>query len=714
MAVLQTIRTKAAGLLIGALGLALLAFILSDLFSSSNAWIGKFKDKVFSVDGDIVSTKEFFDRVSEYEVFEKAMRNGNNLDENMSTQIREYVYQQMVNEKVLNKEAEKLGLAVTEDEIYQMTYGDMISPVLLQSPFFMNPQTRQFDKEALSGFLSMLSNEPNVQEMQAQQVEMWTMQKTVWKVLRNMMIYNALNEKYSALVASAVSVNNTEAKAAHDDSKNISNLAYVVERYATIPDSTIKVEDKELKALYDLRKNNYKLDHSLMKVSYFYTDIVPSEEDYAAVEKEIQGVHETLKTSANPVQEAKYVSPDWNIDAFISMSEVSQAGLPADGKAFLETASVGDIYGPKREGEAYVMFKLVEKAVASDSVKLQMIPVQALGAVGDAAKVKADSLLAVIKGGKAFATVADEVMPGSNGGDMGWATEMRLSGAGIAKECFAAAKGDVLKLDINGQPQLVYIADKTNPVQKVKLAIVHMPVAISDKTQNGVENELNDFIAHSGNLENFDKAAVEKGYNIVTDQNITSADIALGQLQNSRSVINWAFNEKPGAVKKFDISNRRIVAIAKDKYEGEYKPLADVATELKAEIIRDKKAEKIIADLKAKNLTSLDAYAQAISSRVDTVTNVDFQTSSIAGIGYEPILNVYAKLGKVNQLSQPSKGRAGVYVVDVTNRTENTKEFDAESSKQALRRNTYSQIRYQSVFDLRSKMDVVDNRIAFY
>lgn len=713
MAVLQTIRTKAAGLLIGALGLALFAFIFTDLFSSSNAWIGKFKDKVFSVDGDIVSTKEFFDRVSEYEVFQKAMRNGE-LDENMSSQIREYVYQQMVNEKVLGLQAEKLGLAVTEDEIYQMTYGDMISPVLLQSPFFMNPQTRQFDREALAAFLSMLGSEPNMNEMSAQQQEMWVMQSTVWKVLSNMMVFNALNEKYSALVASAVSVNYTEAKVAYEDSKTISDLAYVVERYSAIPDSTFKVEDKELKALYDLRKNNYKLDHSQMNVSYFYTDIVPSEEDYSAVENEIKGVYETLKTSQNPIQEAKYVSPDWNVDAFISMNEISQAGLPVDGKAFLQTASVGDIYGPKREGQAFVMFKLVDKVVASDSVKLQMIPVQALGVIGDVAKAKADSLLAVIKGGKSFAAVADEVMPGSNGGDMGWATEMRLSGAGIAKECFAAAKGEVLKLDVNGQPQLIYIADKTSPVQKVKLAIVNMPVAISDKTQNAVENELNEFIANSGNLENFDKAALEKGYNIITDQKITSADLALGQLQNSRTVINWAFNEKLGAVKKFDISNRRIVAIAKDKFEGDYAPLADVAAELKAEIIRDKKAEKMIADLKAKDLTSLDAYAQALDSRVDSVANVDFQTSSIAGIGFEPILNVYAKHGKTNELSQPVKGRNGVYVVSVANKKEDTKEFDLNSNKEMLRHSLYSLIRYQSVFDLRSKMDVVDNRVAFF
>ena len=714
MAILQTIRTKASWLLIGALGLALFAFIFTDLFTSGNTFFNKFKDRVFSVNGESVNGQEFFERVADYEVYEKARRRVSNLDETLSLQIRESVYQQMASEMMLNSEAEKLGLAVNEEEIYQMTYGDMISPVLLQSQFFADPQTRQFDRDRLNGFLANVAMEINPEQVGAQQYEELVAQKTIWKVLRRMMVNNALGEKYTALLGSALSLNNTEAKATYDDSKTTADIAYVVERYTAIPDSTIKVEDSEIKALYNLRKENFKLDTKMLKVSYFYTEIVPSEEDYAEVEKEINKVHEELKTSATPIQDAKNISPDWNVDAFISMNEISQIGLPAEGRTFVETASVGDIFGPKRENQAFVMLKVVDKTVAPDSVKLQIIPLQAMGVIGDAATAKADSLISVIKGGKDFATVANEIMPGSNGGEWGKFTEAALSGANIAKECFAAATGDLLKLNLNGQQVLVRVQEKSSPVSKVKLAIVNMPVAVSDRTQSGVDNELNEFISNSGNLENFDKAAVEKGYNIISNQTISAADMSLGQIQNSRPVINWGFNEAIGAVKKFDISTTRVVAIVKEKIDSEYMPISELSGELRAEIIRDKKAEKMIADLKAKNLTSLDAYAQAVSGRVDTAKFVTFQTQSIGGIGYEPILNVYSKIGQPNQLSAPVKGQNGVYTLSVINKTDDTKEFKAEDYKQAQGRSIYAQMRYQAIYALREKMEVVDNRVAYY
>ena len=127
-----------------------------------------------------------------------------------------------------------------------------------------------------------------------------------------------------------------------------------------------------------------------------------------------------------------------------------------------------------------------------------------------------------------------------------------------------------------------------------------------------------------------------------------------------------------------------------------------------------KKAEKIIADLKAKNLTSLDGYAQAIAGRVDTVNFVTFQTNNISGVGYEPLLNVYAKHGQVNKLEAPKKGKSGVYVIDVTSKTENTATFDPAQSKQMIRQSNMYQLMSQAMLVLKEKMNVKDNRVAFW
>lgn len=707
MAVLQTLRTKAAGLLIGILGLALLAFILSDLFSSGNAWYNKFKDKAFSVDGEVVPTKKYADRIEEWETFEKLRRNVTSLDEPIQAQIRESVYQQMVKEMMLADQAEKLGLSVSQEEMDDMAYGTNISPVLYSVGFFTDPQTGQFDKNALTQFLTQVKQDiSSVQDVQVQSqlIEL----KKVWAFIENMMKYQRLEEKYNALLAKTILVNNSEVKQSFEDTKNVADFAYVVQRYNTIPDSTIQVSESEVKTLYETRKNNYKLDTDLRKISYFIRDVIPSEEDYDAVAKEMDAAKNKLLTTNNPALVVNEYSSSQFIDAFVAVS-----ALPQDAKKFAETASINEIYGPIRDDQSYVMYKLLDKTIAPDSIKLQVLPLpQNLDAT--ITNQIADSLLNVIKAGKDFATVAQERAPGSNAGEAVWVNEMMLANTfGIGKQCFAANKGDILKLSLNGNLSLVRIDDKTKPVAKVKIASIYMPVLVSDKTQNTIDNELNQFLTESGKPDKIEADAQNKGYNLISDAMIYPSEPNLQQTPGSRQVIHWAFNEKVGSIKKFDLSDKRIIAVIKQDIPRGYMPESEVSATLKAELIKDKKAAKMIEDLKSKNLTSLDAYAQQIGTRVDSVHFVTFDSNNISGIGFEPVFNVYSKVGQQNKLDGPLKGENGVYVLDAINKTVDTKEMNAAEIKSKLSQTT-TYMMMQSLSALTEKMKVEDNRVKFW
>lgn len=705
MAALQKIRSK-SGLLIGIIAVGLLAFVFP--WSELSSFINKSKDKAFTVNGEVITTKQYADRIAQWEHFQKVMSGKNSLDEAASSQIREMVYQQMVKEIMLDEQAEKLGLNVTSEELNDMVTGANVAPVLSQIPFFVNPQTGQFDKAYLNQFIQSISqDETSLSENQKAEIQA---RREIWVFLQNMIKYQRLEEKYSSLVAGSVLPSATEVKSSFDDSKVQANISYVVQRYSAIPDSAVTVSDKDIKALYDRRKNNFKLDSELRKISYFIKDVVPSDEDYAAVEKEINSVYEKFVTTDNPGLLVNEYSNNQFADAFIAV-----ASLPADMKDFVQTASIGQVKAPERNEQSYVMYKLIDKTTAADSVKLQLIPFQGLDQA--TATHIADSLMTVMKDGKDFTTLANELMPGSNGGEIGWATEMSLIGTGadVVKKCFAAAKGDVFTLTINGQTQLIRVQDKTNPVSKVKIAVIQMPVIISDKTQNAIDNELNQFVAENGNMENFDNVALTKGYNIISNAVISPSEMSLGQVSGTRQVISWAFNNKVGTVKKFDnLTNKRVVAIIKNSIEGDYMPVSEVSPMLKTELINEKKAEKMIADLKSKNLTTLQAYAEAVTGRVDTVNFVTFQTNNISGVGYEPILNVYAKHGQVNKVEQPLKGKAGVYVLDVTSKTDNTNTFDEAQAKQMIRQGNFYQLMSQAVFVLQEKMNVKDNRVAFW
>ncbi|TFD98855.1 hypothetical protein E2605_01865 [Dysgonomonas capnocytophagoides] len=705
MAALQKIRNK-AGLLVGVIALALLAFIFP--WNEVTSFIHKQKDKAFVVDGDIVSTGAYHQRITDFETFQKMISGQTSLDENTTSQIREFVYEQMVKEMMLDKESQKIGLSVSDTELNDMLTGANPSPLLRQIPLFTDPKTGQFSVQALNQFLSIVNTDTKSVPLE-QQAQLENL-KSVWATIRGMIKYQRLEEKYNALLANSVLVNDIEAKANSEATKATSDIAYVLNRYSSIADSTVSVSDKEIEKLYNERKNNFKTQDELRKISYFTKQIVPSESDYAAVEKEANTAREKLVTADNPALVVADYSEVPYQDVFFS-----EKNLSAEEGKFAKEASVGDVYGPIRENDTYRIYKLIDRTSAADSVKMRMIIVPE-GTDKLAANAKADSIINVIKQGKEFAVVANELYPQSNGGEVGWVTEPQLASAGkdFVDAAFKAPIGEVTKLNLQGQIQIVKVEAKTQPTTKYKLALVQIPVTVSDQTLAALDNELNQFVAESGNAKDFVKVAQEKGYNVTPNTVITGAYPNIAQINGSRQVISWAFHEKVGSVKKFDLSDYKIIALINSKIDAGYLPVSEVKDVLKAELLKDKKAEKMIADMKAKNLTSLDAYAQSLGSKVDTVKFVTFNTPNIMGIGRESALNVYAEVGQVNKLAGPVKGDNGVLVLTVLNKTDQSKDFNVQSFKQTANNQNMYRIMSQATQVLKEKLDVKDNRITFF
>lgn len=713
MAFLQTIRTKMAWLLIGGLGLALLAFILSDFFSSGSTLFNKFRDKAFVVDGIVVTTGEYQTRIEEMTTFRKQQMRKNALEAEEEAQLREEVYQQMVMEILLNNEAEKLGLAVTPTELQQMVYGPVPYQALMnvqEYPWFMNSQTGRFDKNLLDEMVS-IANGPtpsNSEEAEAQYAY-----QQIWKVIENQIKYRRLAEKYAFLLASGVQVGETESKA-YFDAQNVSaNIAYVLQPYTSVADSLVKIEDSELKALYEKRKSNFKLNSEIAKVSYFVKDVVPSDEDIATVEAEMEAAYEKLKTTEDVAAVVSQYSEGQYGDFFVPVSI-----LPQDAKSFIDANNVGDVSAPVRDGDSYLIYKYVAKTVAVDSLEIQMIGVPEMFNAESNGTSVADSLINVVKGGKDFAALAIELNPNPQAGQKQKVSELDLMQFGLdGEKCTQAAPGQVLKLPYAGgqYTMLVKIVSKDAPVVKVKLAEVRRRIAISDKTQNAVDHELAQFMAENSDAANFDKAVADKGYGLMSNVTIYPQQPTIDNISGSRTVIHWIFNGEKNTMKKFDFADKRVIAVVKSVVDSEYSPMSEVADMLKVELIRDKKAEKIIADLKAKNLTSLDAYAQELNTKVDTTSFVDFNTRSIMGLGNEPVINAYAFAGKPNQLYGPVKGNRGVFVLSLKEQNKNTTaEYNPAEIKTILSQNNFYQLAQFSLSVLQQKAEIQDNRVRFY
>ena len=708
MATLQKIRNR-AGLLIAVIGVALLAFILGDLLTSGNTFFRKLQDKAFVVDGSIVSTGEYFDRVTEWEEFQKMISGQNSLDENATSQIRDIVYEQMVKERLLDVQAEKLGLAVSKAELNDLVHGESISPLLQQLPLFTNPETGMFDRAQLIQFLATINTDESM--LPVEQVQMVRQYKSIWMFIENLIKYQRLEEKYGALLSAAVMPNDVEAKTTFEQSLQGADIMYAVQNYYTIPDSVANVSDADIKRYYNENQHLFKTNVPMAKITYFSKEIVPSDEDFDKVEAETSAVYDRLLTTENVASVVSEYSDRPYVDAYLASNL-----LTADERSFVETAEVSDVHGPFRDGNSFKLFKYVGKTVAPDSARIRMIGLPHSMANDSLVTALIDSLHTEIVGGANFADIANELNPQSNGGEIGWVREIDLAqaGPGIAQKVFSTSAGSVAKVEMPGQRSLIYVEEKTAPVTKYKLAVVNMPVIVGDKTQNNIDNELNQFVSDPEVKANFVEKAREQGYGVVPGFTASATDHTLAQIPSSRQILSWAFNGKEGAIKKFDLSNSRIIARVDRLVPAGVAPLSEVSDFIKSILLRDKKAETIIADLNSKNITTMDGYADAMGSEVDSVKFVDFNTANITNLGNEPVINAYAAYGPLNTVVGPLKGNLGVYVIKVYNREVSEEEYNAESQKAQLQAGTMYRVQTQAMEVLKEKMSVVDNRYKFY
>ncbi len=142
--------------------------------------------------------------------------------------------------------------------------------------------------------------------------------------------------------------------------------------------------------------------------------------------------------------------------------------------------------------------------------------------------------------------------------------------------------------------------------------------------------------------------------------------------------------------------------------------MSEVSPGIRTQLLNEKKAGKIITDLQAQNLTSLDTYAAAMKGTTDTVRFVNFTTRNITGLGVEPVLNAVSATAPLNKVIGPMKGNMGVYVTQVVNRTEGTETYDAKTQKMSMLNNNAYRLQMQSIEVLKDKLGVEDNRFKFF
>ncbi|MDD2799201.1 MAG: SurA N-terminal domain-containing protein [Bacteroidales bacterium] len=711
MATLEKIRSR-AGLLVGIIGLALFAFIIGDFLNSGSTFFRQAKDKVVTVDGKSVSSAEFQARIDELTSVYKMESGQTTLPEEYVSNIRESVYESLIRESIIETQAKEAGITVSAEELADLIQGEHISPMIQRLRMFVNPNTGMFDKAILYNFLKVV-NDQTTDKYTAEQATQIVELKKYWAYWVKTIKQQKIEEKYSMLLAKAVSPNSLEAKSTFDGNQKNVDFVYAVQPYFTIADSTIEVSKSELTALYDKRKESFKQNET-RSVKYITVPVGPSQADLQETADKINALKQEFSTSANVADVVNENSDEQYSDIYTAVRS-----LPISIKAFAANGAVGEVYGPILDKTTYSMYRIMAKTAAADSVKARHI----LVAGADDAKNNqlADSLMNALQNGSDFATLSAKfsaAQNGKTGGDFGWFNE-EAAAKGISVEfkdaCFNTPVNGFTKIKTMNGYEIIQVTNKTAPVAKVKLAAIINEVIPSKKTSGTLFGNLSQYIIKNNSAASFEENATKAGYTVLSNPSVGTNEYNLGDVRDARTVIHWVFNASKGDVSTiFEIKNQLVVAALVDVVEKGYTPLDMVKDRLKAEILIDKKAEKIIADLKAKNITSLSGYAQAMNSRIDTAKFVGFSTTQITGVGNEPSLCGIAPYSAKGQLTGPVKGKNGVYVLTVTNEVMNNGKFDVKNEINNLKGNYMYRLMYQMMETLKKDAKIDDNRIRFY
>lgn len=716
MATLQKIRNKGPLLMI-VVGLALFAFIAEEFFRSIQSATSESKQRVGEVYGKSLSVHEFQNLVDEYSQVVKFTSGMTSLNDEQLTQVRDQVWNTYVNNRLIEHEAEKLGLTVTDEEVQEII-NTGASQMLAQTPF-RNEQTGRFDANLLKNFLTEYeSMKNNATQMPAEYVEYYESLYKYWQFIEKSIRLEALGNKYQTLLAKSILSNPVAAKTSFENRINESDILLAAVPYSSIADSLVEVKESDLKAKYDEMKEAFKQTEESRAIKYIRVQVNASAADHEALKKEMEEYAQQLASGENI---AKVVRQSGSL---VNYSELPlrKRAIPGDIALQIDTMAVGTQKGPYYNAgdRSLNIVKLLGKVSAPDSVEYRQI--QVMGADMEVIKKTADSIMTALNAGTPFDSIAKKY--GQTGAKM-WLTSANYEGADInadnmkyIKAILNGETGKVQNVALSQANIILQVTNKRAMTTKYDIAIIKRGVEFSRDTYAKAYNDFSQFLAANTTLKEIEKNAPQAGYLVLSNDNLFSYEHNVAGVNNTREALRWIFNEDTdinsiSPLYECGNNDQMLVVVLTGIHKAGYRSQEEMKDFLQAEVIKDKKAEKIkAATANWKNISDAKQYATAV---VDTVKHVNFSNAAfISSTGSsEPVLSAAVSKAGQNQFVNGIQGNAGVYAFQVIGKNKRAETFN-EATEEAQLNNTNMRAISRFVAELYEKAEVKDNRYLFF
>jgi peptidyl-prolyl cis-trans isomerase D len=695
MGLMTFLRNRAGYILVFAIGFAIVAFLVGDAINVGKPFWSANQKVVGTVDGNDISIDDFQPKVDQ-SLNQYKQQFGGSLNPQMTAMAVDQAWNAELAGVLLNKEYERLGLTVSEDELFDLLQGQNPSPIIKQ--YFSNPQTGQIDRATLMNFLKS-------KDAQALQQS---------NMLQQQIKEQSLQAKYSNLIRNSVYVTSLEATDEYTNRNKLANFKYVGLDYSTVADASVKLTDADYSAYYDENKARFNNPQESRSFDYVSFSIRPTAADSAAVKAQVEKIAADFRTSKNDSLFAA-INSDVKVPyTYLSKGKLGDAAL--DSAVFALPA--GSYYGPALTGNSYKLVKVIDTRFSPDSVKVKHILIDPAKVGGEDKAIKlADSLKVLIAKGGNFAELAKTYsVDGSK--DQGGSLPSFTRGQMVPEfenAAFDGKAGDLKVVKSQFGYHIMSIERQMGNSKVAKLAYIEKALGASSKTQQAAYKAASNFL-NDVKGKDFAKYAQEKGLKVAVADKISATQGFAAGLDNPRKLIQDAYAADKGDVlpEIYTMTNEYVVARLTAVNPKGILPLEAVKKEIQPLVLNEVKAKMLKDKLNAAGKASLDQIASKVGAPVNPVQNIVFANPVIPGVAQENKLvgSVFgAQPGKV---SAPVAGDRGVYVFVVdgfTNPAPIANMFKQKESMLLSLGQRSGQAAFQALID---QATIKDNRVKFY
>ena len=705
MAVINSIR-KRSGLLIGTIGVAMVLFVGGDLLSGNTSLINKQDTTVGEIAGDKIEYVDF-------EAMVRKIGGDQTLTPEQMDDARNRAWNRFIQNKVLFKEYDKLGLSVAPEELFDQIKNNEQNKVLNQ--FFTNPQTGQIYDQFKNPVTGRLDN--NKVLLYVKNV-MAGDEKDTWLPIEEAIRLDALSGKYTQLIKEGLLGSSFAAQVQNTEENQRINLSWTGMNYSEVSDDEITVEESDLKSYYSKHKNekDFKQEETMRGAKVAVFSVTPSPKDFEDARVEIGNQMDAFKVADNDTLFV-YQNSDDPQRAFKLLARYE---YPVELDSMIFNAPIDSVFGPYLLQNGFNISKKTGVQFVADSVNARHV-LLTLKPESDTSLLlaRADSIKVQLDKGVDFAAMATEFSEdfgsAQNGGNLEWFTQGKMVQE-FNDICFDSEtkKGDIVIVTTQFGIHIIDIMDKTEEKEKVQLSNIVRYVEPSNETFDEAYNKASAFSINNNNLEAFETALSEDATIESFDYStIKQGDKVLGSIENPRTVIRWVYDNEVGKVSEpFEMGNQFVVSVVTSIKDEGTLPLSEVEELVREKVINEKKSQVILAKLGS--YAAIEDAARNVEKQVQSANDISFNMFSITGIGPEnKVLGIAFGLPQ-GETSKAIVGENGVYVIRLDLIGEAPEASDLTFLQDQIKRNYGSRVDIEVFEALKETANITDSRSKFY